>query len=73
MSRDFELGLADPDALAVGRVSSALSTFKPVLVVVAPISSITARRVVSGRSRQFCVMAQNNRCSILFHFDVPGG
>jgi hypothetical protein len=28
---------------------------------------------VSGRPRQFCVMWQNMRCSILFHFDVPGG
>ena len=24
------------------------------------------------RPRQFCVMWQNSRCSILFHFDVPG-
>jgi hypothetical protein len=45
----------------------------PVLVVVAPINSTTARRSVSGRPRQFCVMWQNSRCSILFHFDVPGG
>ena len=41
---------------------SVISLF--VLVVVAPISSITARRVVSGRPRQFCVMWQNSRCSI---------
>ena len=33
----------------------------------------TARRSVSGRPRQFWVMWQNSRCSILFHFDVPGG
>jgi len=24
-------------------------------------------------ARQFCVMWQNMRCSILFHFEVPGG
>jgi hypothetical protein len=30
-------------------------------------------RSVNGRPRQFCVMWQNSRCSILFHFDVPGG
>ena len=49
------------------RVSSAHSTFSPVLVVVAPISSTTARRSVSGRPRQFWVIGQNSRCSILFH------
>jgi hypothetical protein len=32
----------------------------------------TARRSVSGRPRQSWVMWQNSRCSILFHFDVPG-
>ena len=31
------------------------------------------RRSVKGRPRQFCVMWQNIRCSILFHLDVPGG
>jgi hypothetical protein len=25
-----------------------------------------------GRPRQFMVMRENSRCSILFHFDVPG-
>jgi hypothetical protein len=29
--------------------------------------------LVSGRPRQFIVMWENSRCSILFHFDVPGG
>ena len=29
--------------------------------------------LVSGRPRQFMVMAENSRCSILFHLDVPGG
>src|SRR5271163_2279901 len=54
-------------------VSSALSTRSPVLLVVAAISSTTASLSVSGRPRHVCVMWQNNRCSILFHFDVPGG
>jgi hypothetical protein len=26
-----------------------------------------------GHPRQVCVMWQNKRCSILFHFEVPGG
>ena len=26
-----------------------------------------------GRPRQFMVMRQNSRCSILFHLEVPGG
>ena len=29
--------------------------------------------LVSGRPRQFMVMWENSRCSILFHFEVPGG
>jgi hypothetical protein len=41
--------------------------------VVAAMSSTIAVRLVSGRPRQFCVMWQNRRCSILFHFEVPGG
>ena len=73
MSREFISALLTRMPLRYVRVSSALSTFNPVLVVVAPISSTTARRVASGRPRQFCVMWQNSRCSILFHFDVPGG
>ena len=45
----------------------------PVPVVVAEISSMMVRRLVSGRPRQFIVMKQNMRCSIRFHFEVPGG
>jgi hypothetical protein len=44
-----------------------LSTLSPVLVVVAAISSMMVARSVSGRPRQFWVMRQNKRCSILFH------
>src|SRR4051794_28908361 len=54
-------------------VSSSHSTVRPVVVVVAAISSMTAKRLVKGRARQFCVIWQKRRCSILFHFDVPGG
>jgi hypothetical protein len=30
-------------------------------------------RVSSGLPRQLVEMKLNSRCSILFHFDVPGG
>jgi hypothetical protein len=42
-------------------------------VVIAAISSTIVMRSTSGRDRQFWVMWQNRRCSILFHFEVPGG
>ena len=45
----------------------------PVVVEVAEISSMAVRRLVSGLPRQLIVMTLNTRCSILFHFDVPGG
>ena len=45
----------------------------PAAVVVAEISSMIVRTLVSGRPRQFIVMNQNMRCSILFHNEVPGG
>ena len=48
-------------------------TLSPVLVDVAEISSMIVRMVVSGRPRQLMVMKLKRRCSILFHFDVPGG
>jgi hypothetical protein len=61
-------GLLDLDAL-----SSSQAIFRPVLVVVAAISSTMAARLVSGWARQFCEIWQNRRCSILFYFEVPGG
>jgi hypothetical protein len=63
MARHFHCGFADLDAFLTGAGSSALSTLRPVLVVVASINSTTARRSVSGRPRQFCVMWQSSRCS----------
>ncbi len=45
----------------------------PVVVLVAEMSSMMVRRVVSGRPRQFMEMKLNMRCSIRFHLLVPGG
>jgi len=44
-----------------------------VLEVVAPISETIAERETSGCPRQLREMKLNRRCSILFHFEVPGG
>src|SRR5215204_549687 len=46
---------------------------KPDLVVVLPMRLTTISRLRNGRPRQFPVMWQNIRCSILFHLLVPGG
>lgn len=53
--------------------SSSAWTRSPVPVVVAAMEFTTTSWPVSGRPRQFIVMWENSRCSILFHFDVPGG
>ena len=45
----------------------------PVDVAVAEISSMMVRTLVRGLPRQFMVMKLNMRCSMRFHFDVPGG
>jgi hypothetical protein len=42
------------------------------VVVAAMVCTITSW-LVSGRPRQFIVMAENSRCSALFHLEVPGG
>jgi hypothetical protein len=44
-----------------------------VRVVVAAMDCTMTSWLVSGRPRQFMVMWENSRCSILFHFEVPGG
>ena len=41
--------------------------------VVAAMSWTMVAMSVRGRPRQFIEMKLNRRCSILFHFDVPGG
>jgi hypothetical protein len=48
------------------------STCRPRLVRVAAMVWTTTSWLVRGRPRQFMVMWLNSRCSILFHFDVPG-
>ena len=52
---------------------------RPVSVRVPEMSSTMVRMSVSGLPRQatgglpFIEMKLNERCSILFHFEVPGG
>jgi len=68
--------IGDFDALFVGcGVERAISTFRPVLVVVAAISFDYGQAIGSGgRARQFLRdVAEHGDVSILFHFDVPGG
>ena len=48
-------------------------TISPAAVLVEPMRLTTVSRLSSGRPRQFCVIWQNIRCSILFHLLVPGG
>src|ERR1035441_2210398 len=54
-------------------VSNWLGTRRPVLVVVAAIRLTMTSWLTSGLPRQFFVMKENRRCSILFHLLVPGG
>lgn len=54
-------------------VSRAAVTVSPVLVVVAAMQFNTTSWLVRGRPRQFMLMWANSRCSMRFHFDVPGG
>src|SRR3954468_19743988 len=68
--------VANLDPLRIApRVQHAVtqSTVSPLVVVVAAIRSTTAAWLMSGRPRQVWVMWQNKRCSIVFHFEVPGG
>src|SRR5258708_38696775 len=69
-----EFGVGDLDA---GRVavlaSSSQRTLRPAVVVVAAISWTMTWWLTSGLPRQFWVMNENRRCSILFHLLVPGG
>src|SRR5205807_10383595 len=55
------------------RLSNSECTFSPLVVVVAAIRLTMTSRLIRGFPRQFCVMKENNRCSILFHLLVPGG
>jgi hypothetical protein len=55
------------------RRSSLALTVSPVIVRTLPMSCTTVSWSTSGRPRQFSVILQKSRCSILFHLDVPGG
>ena len=46
---------------------------RPVLVVVAAMVLTMTSWLVRGLPRQFIEIWENSRCSILFHFEVPGG
>src|ERR1700733_5393849 len=54
-------------------VSNSALILSPDLVLVLPIKFTTTARLTSGLPRQFSVIWQNIRCSILFHLLVPGG
>ena len=54
-------------------MSSCVWTLSPVLVVTALMVSMMTSWDSSGRPRQFIEIWENSRCSIRFHFDVPGG
>src|SRR4051812_3373651 len=53
--------------------SSSQATFSPVSVVVAEIRLTTTSWLTNGLPRQFWLMNEKSRCSILFHLLVPGG
>jgi len=53
--------------------SSSARTVSPVLVVVAAMALTMTSWLVRGLPRQFIEIWENSRCSILFHFEVPGG
>ena len=54
-------------------MSSSLSSAMPVEVVVPAIRLMMTSWLTSGLPRQFWLMKENSRCSILFHLLVPGG
>jgi hypothetical protein len=68
-----QLSVGDLDTQRVAaRVQLRLDR-RPERVRVAPINSTTTSWLSSGRPRQLAVIWLNNRCSILFHLEVPGG
>ena len=54
-------------------VSSSACTVSPVVLVTALRVSMMTSWDSRGRPRQFRLIAENSRCSILFHLLVPGG
>ena len=74
MQRQFaHLGARDDDAGGIAALIEFRFDAQAAVVRVWPMSATTVSKVRSGRPRQFCVMWQNSRCSILFHLLVPGG
>src|SRR6516225_6542848 len=55
------------------RESTSAWTRSPARVVVAAIRFTITWWLTSGLPRQFWLMKENSRCSILFHLLVPGG
>ncbi len=53
--------------------SSCAFTVNPPRLVVAPIKLTTTSLLVRGWPFQLVEMAENRRCSILSHLEVPGG
>ena len=64
--------LRHPDQVQVD-LEHAMGPMPILNVVVAAISLTITSWLTSGRPRQFFVMWENSRCSILFHLLVPGG
>jgi hypothetical protein len=54
-------------------VSSSAWTVRPVRVVVAAMVLPMTSWLVRGRPVQLRQMWQNSLCSMVFHYDVPGG
>lgn len=61
-----EIAAAASDRVVLVIADSAQWTVSPVAVVVLLIRSTIIRWLVSGRPRQFMVICENSRCSILF-------
>src|SRR5271169_1916738 len=59
--------------LGYSPVSSSQRPVRPVLVVVAEISSTITPYLTRGWARQFWLMKEKRRCSMLVHLLVPGG
>ena len=68
-----ELLVGNFDTLGVGAGIQLEWTFSPVVVRVAAIRLTMTSRLTNGLPRQFWVMSEKSRCSILFHLLVPGG
>jgi hypothetical protein len=67
------VGLGDRDPGGVGAGVQVGLDPQPGAVRAAAMVLTTTSWLVSGLPRQFIVICENSRCSILFHFEVPGG